>query len=124
MHDHDAIVDAEARLRTAMLTSDVAALDDLLDDTLCFTDHAGNRLSKDQDLAVHRSGLLRIETIDAMAPPVIRVRGDSATVCLTADLRGLYNGAAFSGRFAYSRVWHRDARGWRVVLAHCSAPPA
>ena len=56
MQDREAIVEAEAVLRTAMLTGDIAALDDLLDDELCFTDQAGKRLSKGDDLAAHRSG--------------------------------------------------------------------
>lgn len=124
MQDREAIVEAEAVLRTAMLTGDIAVLDDLLDDELCFTDQAGKRLSKGDDLAAHRSGLLRIEAIDMVGPPDIRVRGDSATACLTVDLAGLCDGSAFFGRFAYSRVWYQKAGRWRVVLAHCSALPA
>ena len=120
----DAITEAEAALRSAMLAGDVAALDALLEDTLCFTDQDGKRLSKSDDLAAHRSGLLWIETIEAVASPDIHIRGDSATVCVTVDLAGFYDGAAFFGRFAYSRVWYREAGRWRVVLAHCSALPA
>lgn len=124
MEDHDAVIEAEATLRAAMLASDVAALDALLSDRLCFTDHAGNRLSKGDDLAAHRSGRLRIETIDPVGLPDLRMWGDCATVCLTVDLAGLYDGNAFFGRFAYSRVWSWDGGRWRVILAHCSALPA
>jgi ketosteroid isomerase-like protein len=124
MQDDAAILEAEASLRAAMLTGDVAALDALLSDRLCFTDHAGNRLSKSEDLAAHRSGLLRIETIDVVGAPDIRMWGDCATVGVTIDLAGLHDGTAFFGRFAYSRVWNREDGRWRVILAHCSALPA
>lgn len=118
------IVAAEAALRTAMLAGDVDALDALLDEDLWFTDQAGNRLSKADDLAVHRSGRLKLETIDLVDPRYIRRWGDCATVCVAVDLAGFFDGESFFGRFAYSRVWHeRDGR-WRVVLAHCSPLPA
>lgn len=88
-----------------MPSSDIAALGDILDDELCFTDQTGKRLSKGDGLAAHRSGLLRIEAIDMAGPTDIRVRGASATAWLTVDLAGLYGGSAFFGRLAYSRVW-------------------
>lgn len=124
MKHYEAVTLAEAALRRAMLAGDVEALTDLLADDVCYTDQAGNRLGKADDLAAHRSGVLRLETIDAVDVPDIRLRGDSATVCLTVDIAGLFDGAAFFGRFAYSRVWHLQDGRWRVVLAHCSALPA
>lgn len=120
----EVIAAAEARLRAAMLAGDVAALDALLDDDLCFTDQAGNRLSKADDLAAYRSGRLKLETVDLVDPPDIRRWGDCATVCVTVDLAGFFGGESFFGRFAYSRVWHESDGRWRVVLAHCSALPA
>lgn len=120
----EVIAAAEAALRAAMLAGDVAALDALLEDHLSFTDQAGNRLSKADDLAAYRSGRLKLETIDLVDPPDIRRWGDCATVCVTVDLAGFFDRESFFGRFAYSRVWHeRDGR-WRVVLAHCSPLPA
>ncbi|MBE1526880.1 ketosteroid isomerase-like protein [Sphingopyxis sp. OAS728] len=118
------IAEAEAALRMAMLASDVATLDALLDDELCFTDQSGNRLSKANDLAAHKSGLLELETIDIVGSPDIHRWGDCATVCVTVDLAGFYDGESFFGRFAYSRVWHERHGRWRLVLAHCSPLPA
>lgn len=124
LRDLQAVVEAEAGLREAMMSGNVAALDDLLDDALCFTDQNGNRLTKADDLAAHRSGLLKIETIDPAGAPHIRLWGDCAMVAVTVELAGFYGGEAFFGRFAYSRIWYeRDGR-LRVVLAHCSAVPA
>jgi Domain of unknown function (DUF4440) len=50
------IVEVEDRLRTAMLSSDVAALNELLAPDLIFTNHLGQLLGKDDDLAAYRSG--------------------------------------------------------------------
>lgn len=118
------IVAAEAALRDAMLAGDVAALDELLDDAVCFTDQNGNRLSKADDLAGHRSGRLVVETIDTVDGVNVRHCGDCAAVTLTADLAGTYDGSAFFGRYAYSRIWHMSGGQWRVILAHCSGLPA
>jgi Domain of unknown function (DUF4440) len=53
------IVDAEDQLRIAMLSSDVAALDELLAPELIYTNHLGQLLGKDDDLAAYRSGVLK-----------------------------------------------------------------
>ncbi len=92
------IIEAEAALRAAMLASDVEALDALLDDHVRYTDQFGSRLSKADDLAPHRSGMLDIQSIDMTGQPEIRGWGDCATVCVTVDLAGLYDGEAFFGR--------------------------
>lgn len=86
----EVIAAAEAALRAAMLAGDVAALDALVEDHLSFTDQAGNRLSKADDLAAYRSGRLKLETIDLVDPPDIRRWGDCATVCVTVDLAGFF----------------------------------
>ncbi|MGH6696567.1 nuclear transport factor 2 family protein [Sphingopyxis sp.] len=123
MSDTGTIEVCEERLRQGMLTSDVAALDELMSNQLIFTNHLGRRLSKSDDLAAHRSGALRIETIDPADEAVIRCLGNVATVCVGVDLAGSFDGSGFFGRFSYSRVWHFEQDRWQVVLAHCSAVP-
>jgi hypothetical protein len=54
------ILDAEDRLRAAMLSSDVVALDTLLATDLIFTNHLGQLLGKENDLAAYRSGVLKV----------------------------------------------------------------
>ncbi len=110
----------EDQLRVAMLEGDVASLDALLSDTLIFTNQGGARLTKLDDLAAHRSGLLRIADID-VADRHIRIIAAGAIVTQTAKLRGDYDGRPFSGTFAYTRVWINSANGWKVEGAHCSA---
>jgi hypothetical protein len=50
------IVEVEDQLRTAMLCADVAALNQLLAPDLIFTNHLGQLLGKEDDLAAYRSG--------------------------------------------------------------------
>jgi uncharacterized protein DUF4440 len=115
------IENCEADLRQAMLTSDVAQLERLLSATLVFTNQDGARLTKEDDLSAHRSGLLAIEKLDLASEPIVRLLGDTAIVCLTVDLAGKYNQRAFGGKFAYSRIWHRKSGKWQVELGHCSS---
>lgn len=122
MDDQAQIQLAETRLRDAMLAGDVDVLDDLLSADSVFTNQVGARLSKADDLAAHRSGLLRIGRIEPRGQALIRMLGEkSAIVCITVDLAGSYGTQSFAGAFAYSRVWHRQEDGqWRVEAAHCS----
>lgn len=103
-----------------MLTSDVDALDALIGEDPVFTDQDGRRMSKAEDLAIHRSGLLKIERQDVSVEPIFSVLGDAAVVCVTVDLAGAYDGQPFGGGFAYTRIWHRRDGRWQVEAAHCS----
>lgn len=120
MNARATIEQVEERLRDAMLSGDVSALDELLGDRMVFTNQAGVRLSKADDIAAHQSGLLRIERLDVIGESIVRLLGESAIVSVTVDLAGTYDGQSFGGAFAYSRVWHRSDGQWRVEAAHCS----
>lgn len=116
------IAAAEERLRRAMLDGDVAALDLLLSHDMLFTGADGARMDKQQDLAAHRDGLLRLERAVPVAPPLVRIIGDAAIVAVTMDLAGRFDDVPFAGRFAYTRLWCRaDEGGWRIEAAHCSS---
>lgn len=117
------IEDCEDQLRRAMLTSDVAALEQLLAPEAVFIDQVGARVSREQDLAIHRSGLLALDTF-AVRERDVRLIGDSAIVWLTVELGGRYSAQPFGGVFAYTRVWHRSSGRWRIEAAQCSAVPS
>lgn len=110
---------SETALRAAMLANDVEALDALLDDDLVFTVPTGQVISKEDDLAAHRARLLRLDTLD-----VIEMRASAVDeMILTttrAALAGRFDGAAFTGTFAYTRLWRRTGAHWRVVAGHAS----
>ena len=115
------IVALEARLRTAQLAADVAALDALIADKLLFTGPDGQLSTKAQDLDAHRSGAVRFRSHE---PKELRVRrvGANVVVCaLLADLAVDVNGKVMRGRYRYTRVWAQESTGpWRVVGGHVS----
>lgn len=118
------IVALEARLRTAQLDADVAALDGLIADGLLFTGPDGQLATKAQDLDAHRSGVVRFRGHE---PEELRVRriGDDVAVCaLRARLAVEVAGTLVRGTYRYTRVWAReDGRTWRVVAGHVSEIP-
>lgn len=116
----NALEQAEARLRAAMLAGDVDTLDALLTDGVIFTDQNGARLTKTDDLASYRSGELVIHRLDERNDRIVRELGDSAVVAVTVTIAGRFRGEDFLGTFAYTRLWHFADGRWRVQAAHCS----
>jgi ketosteroid isomerase-like protein len=112
------IVDAEGRLRAAMLNSDVDTLDELLAPELIFTNHFGHLLGKEDDLAAHRSGMLKVKDLSP-SEQHIRFAGDVVIVSVRVQLSGTYDGNPANGDFRFTRVWAlSDHKTWQVVAAH------
>ncbi|MEQ1564328.1 MAG: nuclear transport factor 2 family protein [Myxococcota bacterium] len=110
----DEIRDAEERLRAAMSSSDVAALDVLIDERLMFVVPNGAVLGKADDLAAHRSGVMRFTRLE-LVEVQIEAHGSTAIAVVRADMAGTAFGQPFSGVHRYVRTWVRSERGWRVV---------
>jgi len=114
------IDELEDRLESAVQRSDVRVLDELLGDDLVFTNHEGQVLSKQQDLAAHRSGLLKFEQFASLDRTVRHFDG-CAVVTARVQLAGSHAGNAFERVFRFTRVWAlRDSR-WQLVAAHSTA---
>jgi ketosteroid isomerase-like protein len=112
------IVDAEERLRIAMLQSDVSALDELLAPELIFTNHLGHLLGKENDLAAHRSGILKVKELKP-SEQHLRLNGEVAIVSVRMQLSGTYDGHPADGDFRFTRVWALSSdKTWKVVAAH------
>jgi len=109
----------EAALRAAMLANDVDALDALLDDDLIFTIPSGQLISKHDDLSAHRARLLRLDTLDVLETRTAAM-GELILTTTRATLAGRFDGATFSGTFAYTRLWRRSGDSWRVAAGHAS----
>ena len=118
--EDDPIMACESALRAAQLAGDVAALDHLLDDGLVFTALDGSVVGKADDLAMHRSGRLRVTRMDPSDRRVIRL-GPVAVVSVRMDTAATVDGAAMGGPLRYTRVWAEQPGGWRVVAGHMSA---
>jgi ketosteroid isomerase-like protein len=112
------IMGAEDRLRTAMLSSDVSALDELLASELIFTNHLGQLLDKENDLAAYRSGILKVKELKP-SEQHIRLAGDVAIVSVRMQLSGTYDGNPANRDFRFTCVWALSPnKAWHVVAAH------
>ena len=112
------IVNAEERLRLAMLASDVSALDELLAPELIAVSHLGELLGKQDDLAAHQSGLIKINELRP-SEQHIRLHGEVAIVLVRMQISGSYNHNPANGDFRFTRVWAVSPSGtWQVVAAH------
>ena len=112
------IVNAEDQLRTAMLSSDVGSLDKLLAPELIFTNHLGHLLGKENDLAAHRLGTLKLKELKP-SEQQIHLNGDVAIVSVRMQLSGTYDGNPVNGDFRFTRVWTLSSdKTWHVIAAH------
>lgn len=104
----------ENRLFAAMLHSDTKALDTLIADSLIFINHAGQSVTKAQDLEMHSSGLIRIQDITRE-----RFNACEYSGCLIVDtcvsVTGTYDGQNANGRFHHLRTWAVIDGQWQVV---------
>ena len=114
------ILEAEERLRLAMLDSDVNALDEMLAPELVFTNHLGQVLGKQDDLAAHQSGKFKIEVL-IPSDRRIQVIGNVAIVTVKVHLIGSYEGNGFNNNLRFTRIWNLSSGGtWQIVAAHSS----
>lgn len=115
------IINAEERLRRAMLDADLVTLDELVAADLMFTNHVGQLLGKDDDLELHRCGILKFHTLEP-SEMVIKATADCAVVSVRMKLACTFGGAPFAGEFRYTRIWRRSSPGvWQVAAGHFSA---
>lgn len=101
-----------------MLDSDLEVLDELLAPELIFTNHLGQMLGKEDDLAAHRSGVLRVRELKP-SERVVLLLGDVAVVSVRMKLEGTYDENPANGDFRFTRVWALTSeKTLRVVAAH------
>lgn len=114
------IIQCEARLRQAMLQSDLKVLDELLAPELIFTTHLGELVTKEDDLKGHQSGKLKIESL-TLLEETIRIVGNVAVVLARVQIVGIYAGVPSEADLRFTRVWTFTSSGsWQVVVAHSS----
>jgi ketosteroid isomerase-like protein len=120
-HRVEQLRQAERRLQAAQRASDVAALDQLLDDRLIFTGPDGRCYTKQDDLHVHRTGAQVITSIREDELTVV-VAGEAGVTWFLGTLSGTAGGTPFAAQMRYTRTWIHDAHhGWRVIAAHASS---
>ncbi|KDM93527.1 nuclear transport factor 2 family protein [Photobacterium galatheae] len=108
---------AEEKLKQAMLNSDTDVLSDLLAEDLIFTNHLGQRLTREDDLSVHASGQLKIQSLEVSDEMFYQV-GTFTIVNVRTDITGTYGGEAANGQFRFTRIWLKKNGKLQVKAAH------
>jgi len=114
------ILELEQKLRQAFLQRDVATLDQLISDDVSITDPLGRTISKKQDLDMHRSGDLVINSYDA-SEINIRVYDSIAIVTLRVRLQLHYKMQAIDGDYRYIRVYRSYQGQWQIIAAQITS---
>jgi hypothetical protein len=100
----DRIREVEERLRQAMLKSDIGVLDELIADELLFTSQFGQLVSKEEDLAVFKSGILYLKEL-IPSEQHIQLHERFAVVSVLMRLLGSYANTSIDEVIRYTRVW-------------------
>jgi len=108
------VVGLEEKLISAIRESNLPVLDQLLDDELIFTNHMGMSLTKQDDLAPHRSGDLKIKCIN-VSDQLVKLHGDTVVVVVSKNIQGAYLGSEFDIHVRFTRVWKLKNALWKVI---------
>ncbi|MBD1997038.1 nuclear transport factor 2 family protein [Leptolyngbya sp. FACHB-541] len=118
--DNRTIENLEEKLQQAMLTSNVAVLDELIADDLVWTMHTGFVSNKQSDLDAHRSGIFQFTKLEISDRQFHPYSSDCVVVTLKAEIGGVLNGQAFSETYRFTRVWMQRQNRWQIIAGHVS----
>jgi ketosteroid isomerase-like protein len=118
--DTDSLLAADRALQAAQLAADADALAELIDDRLVFTGPDGQLYSKEDDLALQRSGQQRLTEVTEEELAVL-VDEDLGVTWFRGRLAGVFKGEEFRAHVRYTRTWLRTPGGWRLLAAHVSS---
>ena len=108
------ILEVEKQLLEAMKTSDIKTLDELLHDDLLFVLPSGEVITKEMDLATHKSGNLVFEEITSSIDSIKQI-GENVVVTLSLKIAGKMLEQHFEGNFRYLRVWKMFDNQLKVI---------
>ncbi|WP_028297347.1 nuclear transport factor 2 family protein [Olivibacter sitiensis] len=110
------VAEAENKLFSAQLVSDVDILDQLLHDDLVAVAPTGQILTKEMDLNSHKAKTMVIEDASTEIDD-IKITGDTALSIVTMIAKGKVMGTPIEGKFRYFRVWKRFDDTLKVIGA-------
>lgn len=109
----------EQRWTSAELSGNATTLGSMLAEDYLGIAPDGRLDSKADTLRSVRDGLIRFASIKTTTHK-IRIYGSTAVVVSTAEVSGTYNGHPIRGRYRYTRVYHLDGAGWKIVSFEAS----
>lgn len=119
-----AIEAVEREFHDATLAADIQTLERLLAPGMVYVNHLGMLLGREENIAAHRSGLLKVRDID-VADRQILARDTMAVVTELVSVSSDYDGGSSSGVHRTMRVWERADNGqWQLLAAQSTAVAA
>jgi ketosteroid isomerase-like protein len=118
-----ALVARDAAWNALRLRGDARGLDTLLEDDWLLTHSDGRTQDKRDYLEELQRGTAggRVNTAITNQDVRVRIYGAAAVITGTSVQSGVgADGAPFTGRFRFTRVWVRHGDGWRMVASHSS----
>lgn len=120
-HAQEHIIALEEQLRAAMLAANIDALDRLIAPGLLFTTHMGQVIGKQEDLDMHRSGLLKFRAIEA-GERLVAADDQVGVVSARMRLVGSFGESPFDLDLRCTRTWRQADDGqWHIIAGHMSA---
>jgi ketosteroid isomerase-like protein len=120
----DDVLAAEAARRTALLSGDVGALDQLLADDLRYIHSNGKVETKRDVLAGFASGTVAFERFDLAALHAHVLNAETVAVDGRVEQRKRTGPRTAEQQLLFHAVWRRDGGRWRLVSLQTAAPPA
>ncbi|MGS2764427.1 nuclear transport factor 2 family protein [Sinomicrobium sp. M5D2P9] len=110
------VVEAENKLFSAQLVSNVDLLDQLLHNDLVAIAPTGQIITKEMDLSSHRVKTMIIEDASTVIED-IKITGNTAISIVTMTAKGKIMETPIEGQFRYFRVWKRSDDTLKVIGA-------
>jgi len=116
--NQEQVNNAEQALTQAMLKSDIVALEQLLADSLLFTNHLGMLIRKQDDINLHKQGIVQIHEIDA-SEQHIELYPRFAVGSVKLHIIGSFQQQVSEADFRFTRVWQQiDNNKLQLVGGH------
>jgi hypothetical protein len=112
------IIKLEYQLIDAIKKSDTAFIEQILHDDLLFLAPNGEVVTKQMDLAAHRSGQMIVEQLIPEFED-FKIIGDTAVSIVVYDTKGIMMGRVIQGKFRYIRNWMLFDDSIKVIGGAC-----
>lgn len=108
------IINLENQLLEAIRKHDTSFLEKKLHDDLLFMIPSGSVITKEMDLASHRSGEMVVEEIRSEIEQINTIE-DVVVVTVVYDTKGSMLGNPIQGKFRYIRFWKQFPDGMKII---------
>ena len=98
------VKEAEDQLLSALLKSNLEAINELLHDDLIFIIPTGQIITKAMDLENYKTGSMKVHSLE-VSDQEISLFQDTAVVAVVVNLKGTFMDQPIDGTYRYLRYW-------------------